>query len=374
MAAGYGTDSRYKSSLRQKSGSESRQKEKRRELKHSDSRSGDLNSSRNRSGRSQSSRGEKGSQTSLRLKSPGRLHLFANKEYDFAEHLLDEDFKLMMAMSPSPDEAFCPKSGDYTRATLWHNKLKDWECDTIYELRMRQNYMSYFSVCLNQQQLRGVFQQDPPERLIWVDFQEMIDPNAGCMSMGNESAWLTMISSMLQHEGSCCSQSTKAGQSRTTGGSAKRKYPQGTTLKLAYKSKPKLVPKNLSSSQSSSSPMSCDSKYCRTSSGSSLSPLEEPKNSAQSRQSRHRRPIDDQARKEMDYLLATIKSELRGEQLPEPDEYLELELKRYREFYARHRGNDPDFKSITAAVDSSKERIHMLLNMQTDLIKLLTEH
>ncbi|KAM8710353.1 hypothetical protein ACLKA7_017045 [Drosophila subpalustris] len=392
MAAGYGTDSRYKNSLRQHSGSESRNRERerdrRRDLKHSDSQSGDLNSSRNRSGRSRGERErereqdrDRGSQTSLRRKNLSRLRLHNDRDYDFSQRLLNEDFQLMLALSPSPDEAFCPKSGDFTRATLWHNKLRDWQCDTIYELRMRQSYMSYFSVCLNQKQLLGIFQQDPPEQLSWVDFQEMIDPNAShCMTMGqgNESAWLAMVS-MMQHQGSCCNQSRQQSSktnfnARTAGGSIKRKHP--TTHNLAYRSKPKLVPKHFYLTQSSSSPQSCESKCSkRTSSISSLGSVDKPMSSTQSpRQSRHRHPIDDQARKDMDYLLATIKSELRGDQLPEPDAYLELELKRYREFYARHRYNSPDFKAITSgAVDGSKERIHMLLNMQNDLIKLLTE-
>ncbi|XP_062129158.1 uncharacterized protein LOC133840948 [Drosophila sulfurigaster albostrigata] len=361
MASIYDRDERYQSS--------SRHREKHKE--RSESRSDDLNSSSPRQ-RGESSRSRRrGSHTSMsetrkkRSRSGFRLH--NDEDYDLSEQLYNEDFKLMLALAPTPDEAFCPKSLDHAKAVKWRNKLLGWQCETIQELRLRQAYMSYFSVCLNQKQMRGIFQQEPQDTLCRVDFQDVVVPNAGCMSsMGDESAWLGMMST-LQHQGSCCSQQPSG--SRHAGGfnnSNRRKYPQATTHKLAYKSRPKLVPKsNLSLSQSSS----CRSSFDSFTASSSSLVAELPRIQTRSHQ---RRPIDQQTRKDMDYLLALITSELSGEQLSEPDDYFELELKRYREFYARHRCNDPNHQPLVAAADLAKERTHMLLNMQNDLIKLLS--
>jgi len=353
MQSGYGTDSRYKYSLGEHSVNELKQKETKKEDKHSESL--------NQSGRSRSSPGDRGSQSGT---SRSRIN---SSDYKLCEEVLNEDFELMFALSPSADETFCPKSVDHKLATLWHNKLRNLQCESIKDLRMRQDYMSNFSACLNQRELRGVFQHDPPEILTWVDFHEMIDPNPGSMSLGNESVLFAMAS-MMQHQG--INQSTKAGQStsnyRHVGGFNRRKNIQGTTHKLASKSKPKFVPKNLSSPLSSSVPSTCDSKNYWTFSSSSFG-------RKSSSQNRCRPPIDDEVRKDMNYLMETIGRELRGEQLPETDKYLEPELKRYREFYARHRSNNSDLKSTAAAVEPSNDRIQMLLNMQNDLIKVLSE-
>lgn len=283
------------------------------------------------------------------------------------EEMLKNDFSLILSVTPKPEDAFCPKSPEYQLASHWYKRILGMNNFTLAELRLRHAYMSRLSVCLHKKRLTGVFTEVPGPKLGWVDFTERADNYICCSgAMANSAAWQNVSSMMQQQQqlarspGNCCGQGTKSssGQccSRSLGGTNSRKPPQKAAHKVTCKLKPKLVPRHMSKSKESqkSQPDSDD---------------------GQASHSGHRQhwPIDEEARTDMKYLLEAIKTELNGQGKNEPDDYLELELTRYREFYARHRQTEADRKANAAAKDPQKERIFMLLNMQKDLVKLLSE-
>ncbi|TDG53245.1 hypothetical protein AWZ03_000060 [Drosophila navojoa] len=281
------------------------------------------------------------------------------------EQIIKNDFSLILSVTPKPEDAFCTKSSEYQLASHWYKKILGMNSFTLDELRLRQAYMSRLSVCLHKKRLTGVFTEVPGLKLGWVDFTEKADNYICCSgAMANSAAWQNVSSMMQQQQqlvrsgGNCCGQGTKSGQccSRSLGGTNSRKPPQKPAHKVTCKLKPKLVPRHMGKSQDSekSQPgVADDQASC----------------------SGHRQhwPIDEEARTDMKYLLEAIKNELHGQGKNKPDDYLELELTRYREFYARHRQIEADRKANAAAKDPQKERIFMLLNMQKDLVKLLSE-
>lgn len=332
-------------------------------------------------------------------------------ENEMAEaQLLDEAFELMVDVSPEPTEVFSTNSVDHKLAGLWLEKLTTMcACETQYERRLRNHYMSYFAVCLNKRELRGIFKEVPPEEITWVDFRDTIDsPSCSQDSRGmnrNDSTW-QMANSFMQltqqpSASGCCGgagASGSGGASPSSGGGgggcckrsgggvenspwalhqvssrSSRKSLQRTTHNLSYKSRPKLVPKNctyggqssMSAGERSSSTL-CAGSYDETMAQRQQRPMPQPV-----RNCRHAKHLDLDTRKDMTYLLDTIKSELRGDREKFSDDYLELEIRRYRDFYGRHRRNDPDFEKVLKAVNTPRERVYLLLNMQNDLVKLL---
>lgn len=323
--------------------------------------------------------------------------------------LLDEDFKLMAAVSPPPSEVFCAKSVEHKLADMWYDRLTTWRCESLYERRLRNHYMSYFCVCLNQRELRGIFKEVPLEEITWVDFRDSVDASSCCQSkrVSNDTSWplSTSLMQMQMHQqqqgpggscglgpgGGCCGGAGGGGGgsagaccSRRTGGgvntawphevNSRRKIPQRTTFNLSNKSRPKLVPKHLDDDVPTSSDVdhtsstlcSAGHKEALMQSQTHPSPLPQPV--------RNSPPICHIAmdsRNDMVYLLEAIKCELRGDRQQLTDDYLELEIRRYRDFYSRHRRDDPDYDKVVNDVNTQRERVFMLLNMQNDLVKLL---
>ncbi|ALC42959.1 CG32295, partial [Drosophila busckii] len=297
--------------------------------------------------------------------------------------VLNSDFNLMHLLTPLPEEIFCVQSMDYRLAKHWLNKLNNMECYSIADRQTRNAHMSYLSVCLNQKTLLGPFRQMPPcEQLAWFDFRsvDMSAADACSMSLANTST-LQALACMLQQQEQQEQQSTSrpcntnssrrltfaGSNARFAGGgigaNIKQKY--RTTHKLISKSRPKLVPRHL--------PRALASSCSETSLLAAPNPKTEEK-------SNRRLSCDDNSNKKnrtkLIYVLDAIKCELRGERQPNTDEYLELELKRYREFCARRRPktNTKQMENgVAKGSDPTKERICILLSLQNDLVKLLSE-
>lgn len=329
-------------------------------------------------------------------------------ENEMAEaHLLDEAFELMVCVSPKPSEVFSTNSVDHKLAEMWLEKLTTMcSCETQYEKRLRNHYMSYFAVCLNKRELRGIFKEFPPDEITWVDFRDTIDsPSCSQDSRRNDSNWMDNSCMEIPQQPSASGGCAGAGASGSGGGGvagpgscsgscckrsgggvenspwalhqvssrSSRKSLQRTTHNLSYKSRPKLVPKNLtyagqssmSAAERSSSTL-CASSYDDAMAQRQQRPMPQPVRNC--RQAKH---LDLETRKDMIYLLDTIKGELRGDREKCTDDYLELEIRRYRDFYILHRRNDPDFDKVVKAVNTPRERVYLLLNMQNDLVKLL---
>ncbi|XP_030386242.1 uncharacterized protein LOC115633038 [Scaptodrosophila lebanonensis] len=380
--------------------------------------------------------------------------------------LLTNDFLLMLELSPLPEEAFARNTLEYRQAWLWLNKLSTLSCNTLYERRMRNMYMSHLSVCLNQKRLYGIFLQVPPIELEWVDFTETTAAQAVSRSMA--LAGSMMAGNMTQHQqpsmnmgmDSCYNQPQMPQQQqsnlysggpamdsrasmpcgpemmgapssfylsdnfRYTGGEADSK---ANTNKSPDSNAEKMQPRqgrrkhqrymltsssdNLTDSQirSRSSPPKLRDTY-KTRDFSKLQQTKtresrEPQHPFETRESSRARerlttrspsppwndkmlqlfgprfptdeevakrtPEERQRRCDMRYLLELVRSELRGHIGPE-NCFLEYEVERYRKFYEEHKHEENQFKAHMGS-NENDERVFLLLNMQNDLIKLLSE-
>lgn len=290
--------------------------------------------------------------------------------------LLSNDFVVMIDCLPELEEAFCQSSEEYDLAWMWLNKLTTFECSTIYELRMRNAFMSHFSVCLNQKRLTGIFLQQPPEELEWVNFednapQELALGQATCCAM---QAATTMMqrsyNDAAARDAPCCSR----GQMSPSQGSFRNPreeayYPPNCSRYSAGHSFP--------GSRGFGDPGSSTSEEELTRQASGYTMMEPPA-TYRSRSSPPKSPARNQlasnsfSKDDASHLLHLIRGELRGEHDSKQNDFLEQQLRRYRDFYALHKHKDPDFDAPVVG-DLSTERINLLLNMQKDLIKLLFE-
>ncbi|XP_068142546.1 uncharacterized protein [Drosophila tropicalis] len=290
----------------------------------------------------------------------------SQSDYDNAMAILSSDFGLMLELSPQLEDVFATDSPEYKQSWLWLNKLSTMECNTLYDRRMRNAYMSYLSVCLNQKRLYGIFLELPPEEeLIWVDFTDHTmnqPPSKSAASCCPEAGMVNR--EMPTTSGHDCN------MSRYLGGASKdrqlddpsdqelqcldglsklnscRRYSNASTPNASVQ-RSKSSPPKLAQSQRSSRKRLADAF---------MGSMDRPKD----------------VKKDMTYLLKRIKAELCGEETHDRDEYLEYELQRYKEFYIRHKHDDPDFE-LNMGGDSLKQRLHLLLNMQNDLIQILSE-
>lgn len=312
-------------------------------------------------------------------------------ENDQNSSLLSNDFVLMLDCSPSPQDVFCENTPEFRTSWLWLNKLTTMHCHTLYDLRMRNAYMSHFSVCLNQRRLTGVFEEPPPAELAWVDFTEKPEdqqcPNLTEMQRScdlNQSSLAAVPSSALSCD---CSGKRSTSEYWDTFSNCAR--PSGGTsvpsiLKpQVQRSRRLLRPVHTTSDDEvrqlyknqkanfrlnhSSSPSATQSSTSRSqSSPPKFSPRSNQKPNAFQNSDSQKSPED--VRKRMIDLMELIRMELRGEPILDNKDILEEELKRYRNFFDLHLQDGSDFDPHSNSV-----RVRVLLNMQKDLIRMLKE-
>ncbi|KPU77590.1 uncharacterized protein Dana_GF27076 [Drosophila ananassae] len=311
----------------------------------------------------------------------------AESEEDKA--LLSNDFVVMIDCLPELGEAFCESSDDYELAWLWLNKLTTFECSTIYELRMRNAFMSHFSVCLNQKRLTGVFRQPPPEVLEWVDFQDDSSQEqvaracrlATCCGM--QTAPNTMQMSFDEapraREAPCCSRSQSSHAAAARSPSHCSCGSQNSPEKAYYHSNGGRYSAGHSAATSPGfgdpGSSTSEEEFSRKASGYTQpdSPSSYRSRSSPPKPSSRSEPASKSFSKEdVSHLLQLIRGELSGEPNSKRNDFLEQQLRRYRDFYALNKHKDPDFDAPVAG-DPKSERNILLLNMQKDLIKLLFE-
>ncbi|XP_039488791.1 uncharacterized protein LOC120450070 [Drosophila santomea] len=305
--------------------------------------------------------------------------------------LLSNDFVLMLDCSPSPEDVFCENTPEFRTSWLWLNKLTTLHCHTLYDLRMRNAYMSHFIVCLNQRRLTGVFEQPPPVELTWLDFSEKqtAQQSANPTEMPhlcdlNESS-LAAVNSPSSH-GCCGNRSTSeywdafSNCRRPSGGTTDsipkaqlcrrrqllRSVPMTSDDEVRQLYRNHKVNFRLSNSTSSAAKSSTSRSL---SSPSKFLPSRRKPNAFRNAGSQK---SPEEARQRMIELMEIIRMELRGEPDPDNKDLLEEELKRYREFFEQHLQDNSDFEPHLSD-NSNSERAYMLLNMQKDLIRMLKE-
>ncbi|XP_037722348.1 uncharacterized protein LOC119555169 [Drosophila subpulchrella] len=314
-------------------------------------------------------------------------------DHDQNSALLSNDFVLMLDCAPSPEEAFCENSSDFRTAWLWFNKLTTMHCHTLYDLRMRNAYMSHFIVCLNQKHLTGIFEDPPPAELIWVNFSE----NQPAPQSVNHSLLTTAAAMQRSCELTQSSQAPPASTS-SCGCSGHRtseywdsfsgRHSGGTTESLPKSplSKKRQLLRSVPATSDdeihqifrnnranfSLSRSSTCTHLTRSRSLSSSARFRPRNKIPNAFRNSDNRKSPEEARKRMIKLMELIRKELRGEPDLESKDILEEELKRYREFFEQHMQDNSDFESHLEK-NSNSERVHLLLNMQTDLIRMLNE-
>ncbi|XP_020814368.1 uncharacterized protein LOC110188823 [Drosophila serrata] len=337
------------------------------------------------------------------------------EEYDDYMALLSNDFILMLDCSPQPDEVFCQESRELGLASIWLNKMITWRCNTLYDLRMRNAYMSHLIVCLNRRQMTGIFRDLPPQELTWVNFEEENKSHHSSpinhMAMAC-STWMdkSQPSSCTEpccsktlgsgahppchcggpnRAGSCCSNHRHLG-----GGSFHGSQIETSTDDKEIKM---IMPVRKDGNRPFGCRSACNSLRNLCSSGSRSQSLpgrllirnptestptksDNPKDKNSAKKSedqpkeaspkKNNRINPNVVRDEMLKLLLTVKKELSGDPDVERNEFLEKELTRYREFAENHKDNDTDWVS---AKNEKSLRIYLLLNMQRDLVRMLNE-
>ncbi|XP_017011652.2 uncharacterized protein [Drosophila takahashii] len=324
------------------------------------------------------------------------LNTSRNKEEnDQNSSLLSNDFVLMLDCSPSPEEVFCEGSSEFRISWLWLNKLTTMHCNTIYDLRMRNAYMSHFIVCLNQRRLTGIFEEPPPEVLIWVNFSEN--------QVAQQSVNLSLLTTATLMQRSCdLTQSSQAppvstsscgcsGQRtseywdsysnsrRTSGGTTEsptkspvcKKRQLLRSIPTTSDEEMHQIFLNHKANFSLNHSSTCAQVYKSRSLSSPARFLPRKKIPNAFRNSDNRKSPED-ARQRMIKLMELIRKELRGEPDLDNKDMLEAELKRYQEFFEQHMHDNSDFE-LHMNGSSNSERVHLLLNMQTDLIRMLKE-
>lgn len=300
--------------------------------------------------------------------------------------LLSNDFVVMIDCLPELGQAFCASSDEYELAWLWLNKLTTFECSTIYELRMRNAFMSHFSVCLNQKRLTGVFRQHPPEVLEWVDFQDDCSQEPVARA-GRQATCCAMqaATNMMQASydeaprargapGCSRSQSSHAAAPRSPShcSCGSQNSPEKANYRGRYS-----AGHSSATSLGFGDPGSSTSEEEFSRNASGYTQLDSPstyrsRSSPLKSSSRSKPASQSFSKQDASHLLHLIRGELRGEHNSKHNDFLEQQLRRYRDFYALNKHKDPDFDAPVAA-DPNTERINLLLNLQKDLIKLLFE-
>ncbi|XP_017070863.1 uncharacterized protein LOC108107727 [Drosophila eugracilis] len=304
-------------------------------------------------------------------------------DHDQNSSLLSNDFVLMLDCSPTLEEVFCERSPEYRIAWLWFNKLTTMSCNTLYDLRLRNAYMSHFIVCLNQRRLTGIFENPPPSELIWVNFSEN-QPKANEMTQRPCDTNQSLPAAPVSPSSCSCSGRRSTEYSDFLGNSHR---PSGGTITSTPKS-----PLSKRRQLLRSVPMTSDEELqqlfqnkkadfnlnrptshvhlatCRSQS----SPAKFLGSKKRPNAFRSAGKSPEEAKKRMVKLLELIRKDLRGEPDLENKDVLEGELKSYRKFFKKNLQDNSDFEPHPAGSPNS-ERVHMLLNMQTDLIRLMKE-
>ncbi|XP_016991105.2 uncharacterized protein LOC108053051 [Drosophila rhopaloa] len=303
--------------------------------------------------------------------------------------LLSNDFVLMLDCSPTIEETFCEESDEFRIAWLWLNKLTTMHCNNLSDLRMRNAYMSHFIVCLNQRRLTGIFQEPPPAELIWVNFSE----NQAHQSMGMAKPLDCCNDRNQSHRAAPASASSctcteyrtsefwdsYSNSGRPSGGTAtsspkspiiKRRQLLRSVLTTSDEEIHQIYRNNKANFHLNRSSTCAQLSTSRSqSSPAKFAPRKKVPNAFRGSDSRK---FPEDARHRMVILMELIRKELRGEPDLEQKDILEAELKRYREFFEQHMQDNSDFESHLGG-DSNSERTRLLLNMQTDLIRMLKE-
>ncbi|XP_017022955.1 uncharacterized protein [Drosophila kikkawai] len=320
------------------------------------------------------------------------------EDHDENIAMLSNDFILMLDCSPQPDEVFCHESRELGLACMWLNKMISWRCNTLYDLRMRNAYMSHLIVCLNRRQLTGIFREPPPQELVWVDFEErssnlhppplVVNPMAlACTAWMqgtlSNSCPLPCCSKSLGSasrppchcggpnvSGSCCSNHRHLGGSIIPNplmetSTDDKEIQEILSVKRVYSSCGSQ--RSLRQTRSQSSPGRLTPSKAKA---NSFIKSEEPKDSPKGDPSSLSQEQAEAVRENMLKLLLIIKKELSGDQGVEWNQYLETELRRYRDFAEEHKDEDDDW---VACKDQKSERFYLLLNMQKDLVRMLIE-
>ncbi|XP_012158136.1 uncharacterized protein LOC105664963 [Ceratitis capitata] len=292
------------------------------------------------------------------------------------DYQLTENFIFFQDILKQPEDVFDCRSREYKLARAWLDKLSMSGFETIEDLRLRNVYMSHLVACLNYGKLTGPFvsMPKPGPTLDPSDFQSTEKPRLTCprpppSAPASHKACLTTQSTSTPCECAfvCCDKQ----EDKRDCDSGKSPFDRICGYMTQYMNVPACMDGSLSGKFFTKD---ADTSCAITSAGTSSALYQESdKYEADACCSAHQDNVlgDPQLVYErITVLLDAIASELRGDQTPGNNDYLEYELARYKKFIMGYSKVAAEISKLQAR---KSLRSYLLLNLQNDLVKLLNE-
>ncbi|XP_011195553.2 uncharacterized protein LOC105220762 [Zeugodacus cucurbitae] len=306
---------------------------------------------------------------------------------------LAENFIFFQDIVKNPEEVFDCRSQEYKLANAWLNKLSMLGLETIDDMRLRNVYMSHLVACLNYGKLTAPFNSmpKPDGGLDKSDFQSLEKPRQAVCPRPKPGMTASQKACQLPQGGGkqcecdylCCDKNDLKKDCSNVAPTAT--FDNICGYMMQYVNVPTCLDSQLRGTVEHSNYQTHDvfTNYAdpavATTSAAFYGPKVEEKEkcvggayvASTCATCGENLEFDHQlVRSQITTLLEAIASELRGEQTPGTNDYLEYELARYKNFKLQ-------FPQVAEKISKLKAeqslRSYFLLNLQNDLVKLLND-
>lgn len=304
---------------------------------------------------------------------------------------LAQNFIFFQDIVKKPEEVFDCRSQEYKLANAWLNKLSMFGFETIEDMRLRNVYMSHLVACLNYGKLTGPFTSMPrPDGVLdKSDFQSQQKPQqAVCprpkpsMSASQKACLVPKVDGTpCECDYVCCDKNEQKKDCSGAGPTSAFDHICGYVMQ--YVNVPTCLDSQLRATvehnqyHSHDAFTNCADAAAATTSAAFYGHEVDDKCvggafvASNCTTCGENVGLDHQfVRSQITTLLDAIGAELRGEQSPGTNDYLEYELARYKNFKLQF----PQVAERIAKLKAEQSlRSYFLLNLQNDLVKLLND-
>lgn len=307
---------------------------------------------------------------------------------------LTENFIFFQDIVKKPEEVFDCRSQEYKLANAWLNKLSMFGFETIEDMRLRNVFMSHLVACLNYGKLTGPFTSmpNPGGVLDKSDFLLTQDKPRQAVCPRPKPGMSASQKACLDHKGGggrpcecdyvCCDQNEQ--KKDCSGMGAPSSFDHICGYMMQYVNVPTCLDSQLRATVEHNQYhthdvfTNCADVTAATTSAAFYGHKADEKcvggafvAASNCTTCGENLELDHQfVRSQITTLLDAIASELRGEQSPGTNDYLEYELARYKNFKLQF----PQVAEKIAKLKAEQSlRSYFLLNLQNDLVKLLND-
>lgn len=304
---------------------------------------------------------------------------------------LAQNFIFFQDIVKKPEEVFDCRSQEYKLANAWLNKLSMFGFETIEDMRLRNVYMSHLVACLNYGKLTGPFTSMPrPDGVLdKSDFQSQQKPQqAVCprpkpsMSASQKACLVPKVDGTpCECDYVCCDKNEQ--KKDCSGAAPTSAFDHICGYVMQYVNVPTCLDSQLRATvehnqyHSHDAFTNCADAAAATTSAAFYGHEVDDKCvggafvASNCTTCGENVGLDHQfVRSQITTLLDAIGAELRGEQSPGTNDYLEYELARYKNFKLQF----PQVAERIAKLKAEQSlRSYFLLNLQNDLVKLLND-